>query len=62
MRRPVAERTNSHPDEDFNNYILTETDEFAYTPEEAAIRNNLMEQYFDVCEAVGQDVYSIIFD
>jgi len=60
MRQLVCEGTNAHPDEDFNNYINIETELSAYTEEEAAIRNNLMSKCFDVCEAAGKDVYSVM--
>ena len=32
----------------------------AYTPDEATDRNLLMGQCFAVCEAAGQDVYSVM--
>ena len=60
MRQLVCEGTNVHPDEDFNNYINIETELSAYTEEEAAIRNTLMNKCFDVCEAAGKDVYSVM--
>jgi hypothetical protein len=60
MKQLVEEGTNAHPDDDFNNYVHMETGLPAYTPEEAEIRNRLMEQCFDVCEAAGQDIYSVM--
>lgn len=49
MKQLVEEGTNAHPDDDFNNYISMETGKESYTPDEAEIRNQLMEQCFDVC-------------
>jgi hypothetical protein len=60
MKQLVKEGTNAHPDEDFNHYINIETGFPTYTPEAAKIRNRLMAQSFDVCEAAGQDIYSIM--
>ncbi|MBB6128628.1 hypothetical protein [Mucilaginibacter lappiensis] len=60
MKQLVAEGTNAHPDEDFNNYVNMESGEPAYTLEEAALRNSLMEQSFDVCDLCGVDVYSVM--
>jgi hypothetical protein len=62
MRQIIAEGTNAHPDEDFHNYIIIATGEPSYTPEEAATRNNLMSQCFDVCNVAGQDVYSVMHE
>ena len=56
----VAEGTNVHPDEDFNNYVNLETGADAYTKDEAILRNKLMVQSFAICEKMGQDVYSIM--
>ena len=60
MTQLVQEGTNAHPDEDFNNYVNMETGIPAYTPEQAAERNRLMDQCFDVCESAGVDVYSVM--
>ncbi|WP_158993954.1 hypothetical protein [Mucilaginibacter sp. L196] len=60
MRQLVQEGTNAHPDEDFNNYVHMETGIPAYTHEEAAERNRLMGKCITVCEAAGQDVYSVM--
>ncbi|QYH38459.1 hypothetical protein GYM62_06465 [Algoriphagus sp. NBT04N3] len=53
------ERLNFHPDEGFENYINLETKRQTYTDEEAAIRNNLMEQAFQVCDRQQADIYQI---
>jgi hypothetical protein len=60
MKQLVVEGTNAHPDEDFNNYVNMESGEPAYTAGEAALRNALMEQSFDVCEIEGADIYDIM--
>jgi hypothetical protein len=60
MKQLVEEGTNAHPDDDFNNYVNMDTGEAAYTPDEAEIRNRLMEQCFDICEEAGKDVYSVM--
>lgn len=53
----VKEGVNFHPDEDFKNYINTETYEATYTEEEAELRNTLMAQCFTICEENDIDVY-----
>ena len=53
----VNEGVNFHPDEDFKNYINTETSEPTYSEEEAELRNNLMTQCFVTCKENGIDVY-----
>jgi hypothetical protein len=55
----VAEGLNYHPDDDFNNYVNTETGEPSYTPEQALIRNTLNDQCFEICEKHGADIYDI---
>ena len=35
----VQEGTSFHPDDDFNDYIVTKTDKPCYTKEEAEVRN-----------------------
>lgn len=60
MKQLVAEGTNAHPDEDFNNYINMGSGLATYTPEEAGLRNTLMTQCFDVCESDGTDIYSMM--
>jgi hypothetical protein len=60
MRQLVHEGTNAHPDEDFYNYVNMETGLPAYTTEEAAKRNRLMNQCFGICDAAGQDVYNVM--
>jgi hypothetical protein len=54
-----VESLNFHPDEAFENYINIETGLPSYTPEEAELRNRMMEKCFEVCEQVGADIYGI---
>jgi len=55
----VAEGLNYHPDDDFENYVNTETDEPSYTADEAKIRNNLNQQCFAVCKKFNIDIYDL---
>jgi len=60
MKQLVAEGTNAHPDEDFNNYVNTVSGLPAYSPSEAGLRNVLMSACFEVCESAGTDIYSVM--
>ena len=62
MKLLVAEGTNAHQDEDFNDYVNIKYGEPTYTVEEAALRNALTEQCFDVCKIQGGDIYDIMQD
>ena len=55
----MAEGLNYHPDDDFTGYINISTNEATYTTEEAAMRNELNNQCFKVCELEGADIYDI---
>jgi len=59
MKELVAEGLNYHPDDDFEDYINMETGVPSYTSEEAALRNKLNEQCFEVCEKNNKDIYDI---
>ena len=59
MKELVAEGLNYHPDDDFENYMNMETGGPSYTSEEAALRNWLNEQCFEVCEKNKKDIYDI---
>jgi len=59
-RQLIGEGTNVHPDDDFNNYVNIVTGEQTYTPKESEIRNELMCQCFEVCEASGEDIYNLM--
>jgi len=56
----IAEGTNVHPDDDFNDYVNTETGQPTYSAQEASKRNELMNQCFEVCELAGSDIYDVI--
>lgn len=56
-----VESLSFHPDDDFKDYVKIGTGEPSYTPEEAEIRNNLMNQAFDVCAKAGAEIYEIMF-
>jgi hypothetical protein len=62
MKQLIAEGTNAHPDEDFNNYINIKSGEPSYTAVEVILRNALMEQAFEVCEAKGVDIYDVMHE
>ncbi|REG94307.1 hypothetical protein [Algoriphagus antarcticus] len=53
------ESLNFHPDEDFKSYINVETRLPSYSPEEAELRNKLMEACFEICEKEGVEIYDI---
>lgn len=55
----IAEGTAFHPDEDFEEYIINETGEPAYSESVAKHYNNLMAQCFDICEKEKADIYDI---
>lgn len=55
----VGEGLNYHPDEAFENYINLETGEPSYSPDEAALRNRLNDQCFEICGTEGADIYDI---
>ena len=55
----LAEGLNYHPDDDFENYVNIETGEPSYSTKEAQVRNLLNIQCFEVCEAVGAEIYDV---
>lgn len=58
----LEENLNFNPDEDFKNYIDTETELPTYTEEEAELRNHLLDQCFEVCEKKNTDIYKIGYE
>jgi len=56
----IDEGVNAHPDTDFNDYVHMETGEPSFALHEAALRNRLMEQAFEVCELNNEDIYSFM--
>jgi hypothetical protein len=49
-----------HPDDDFRDYIIMNTNEPFYTKDDADFRNTLMRQCFDICEKEGEDIYDVM--
>ena len=54
------EGVNAHPDDDFNEYINTETNQPTYTHDEAAFRNDLMIKSFKICKISDVDIYDLM--
>lgn len=55
----LAEDLNFHPDTDFNDYINGQTRLSTYSPEEAALRNDLLIQTFIVGDQSNIDIYEL---
>jgi hypothetical protein len=51
-----------HPDDDFSDYVYFKVNKSCNTKEEAEKRNSIMQQYFEVCEKNGLNIYSLVFD
>lgn len=58
----VAEGISFHPDDDFEEYINLTTREPFYTKEEAAVRNRMMDQCFEICAKEGADIYDCMLE
>jgi hypothetical protein len=58
----LAEELNFHPDDRFEDYINCGTKEPTYTEEEAALRNRLLEQSFDICDKESADIYELCIE
>lgn len=56
------EKLSVHPDDDFSDYINYETKLPFYTKKEAEVRNQLMNQCFDVCEQNNIEIYEIFYN
>jgi hypothetical protein len=56
----VSEGVSFHPDDDFEDYIDLQSKSPFYSPEQAAVRNRLIEQSFEICERKGADIYEIM--
>lgn len=61
-RELIAEGCNFHPDDDFHGYVSIQTGDPTYTFKEAELRNNLMNQCFEVCAACNEDIYDITME
>lgn len=51
-----------HPDTPFEDYINLDTNQPTYSKQEAAVRNQLLEQAFKVGERVGLDTHELMCD
>jgi len=58
----IVEGLSFHPDDDFNDYINFSINEPSYKTEEADLRNELMNQCFEICENEGVDIYEIMLE
>lgn len=56
----LNEGVNFHCDEDFNNYINSETNRKTYSKQKADFRNRLMNESFRICDKNGEDIYEIM--
>jgi hypothetical protein len=56
----ISEGVSFHPDDDFKDYIFFKEKGPCYTPEEAAKRNRLMEECFDLCEKNNVEIYAVM--
>lgn len=52
-------RVSFHPDDDFESYVHIGTGLPTFTPEECREFNSAMQQCFQVCQSVGEDIYLI---
>lgn len=57
-----VEKLSVHPDDDFNDYTTYETSLPFYTEKEGELRNQLMNQCFDVCEQNNIEIYEIFYN
>lgn len=58
----ISEGVSFHPDDDFNDYVNLKTNAPTYTPEEAEVRINLMNECFEKCNQAGVDIYEIMLE
>lgn len=56
----IDEGVNFHCDEDFNNYINSETHRRTYSKQKADLRNRLMDESFEICDKNEADIYEIM--
>ena len=57
-----VEKLSVHPYDDFADYTTYETRLPFYTEKEAELRNQLMNQCFDVCEQNNIEIYEIFYN
>ena len=58
----LEEGLNFHPDDPFSDYIHAGSGEQFYSDQEALVRDNLLDQAFEVCEKEGADIYEVCID
>lgn len=58
----IAEGVSFHPDDDFNDYVNFEENTPCYSKKEADLRNELMNNCFEVCEKEGIDIYDMMLE
>lgn len=58
----INEGVSFHPDDDFNDYVNFKTNKPSYTPDEAELRNNLMNECIEKCNQAGVDIYEIMLE
>lgn len=58
----IAEGVSFHPDDDFNDYVNFKEDKPCYSKQEADLRNELMNNCFEVCEKEGVDIYDLTLE
>ncbi len=58
----IMEGVSFHPDDDFNDYVNFKEDTPCYSKDEADLRNELMNNCFDVCENEGIDIYELMLE
>lgn len=62
FKQLLDEDLNFHPDTPFEDYINRESRQDNYTPEEAATRNKIMDDCFEVCKNSGTDIYELAIE
>ena len=58
----VEEGVSFHPDDDFNDYVNFKENKPCYSREEADLRNELMNNCFEICEDEGTDIYDLMLE
>lgn len=54
------ENLSFHPDDDFRDYVKFETNQPFYSETEAALRNKLMNDCFEVCNKNNVEIYELV--
>ena len=56
----VQKKLAFHPDDDFADYISSESNEPFLSNEEVELFNRLMNECFNVCDSVNEDIYDVM--